>query len=211
MPARCQEGGAAHPVGTQLGSIPRGCCTSLTSPPSAFTSATTGPARHPQDLQDNGNTLIIVEHDEQTLRTADYIVDLGPGAGVHGGQVVAACGTLEGVRQPAVRDGQYLTGALTIERGRERRQGNGKSIELRGAREHNLQGIDVTFPLGTLIAITGVSGSGNPRSCLYLLFPRLQAYGNCSRRPCPRTLQPPPPQACPHFGRDASSIPLSTS
>jgi excinuclease ABC subunit A len=134
-------------------------------------------------LRDVGNTLIVVEHDEQTLRTADYIVDLGPGAGVHGGHVVAAGNLKEVCANPHSLTGKYLSGALSMERGRERRPGNGKRIELRGAKEHNLQGIDVEFPLGTLIAITGVSGSGKSTLLSDLLYPALSNRVSGTRLP----------------------------
>ncbi len=124
-------------------------------------------------LRDIGNTLIVVEHDEQTLRSADYIVDLGPGAGVHGGHVTAA-GTLEEVvSNPRSLTGQYLSGALRMEPRLFRRKGNGKSIVLKNAAEHNLKDLTVRFPLGVLTVITGVSGSGKSTLLTDLLYPIL--------------------------------------
>ena len=111
-------------------------------------------------LRDIGNTLIVVEHDEDTMREADYIVDVGPGAGSHGGQIVAA-GTLEDIiHSPESVTGQYLSGTKTIPVPSARRAGNGKELTVRGATENNLKGIDVSIPLGTLTCVTGVSGSG---------------------------------------------------
>ncbi|MBP7264631.1 MAG: excinuclease ABC subunit UvrA [Spirochaetia bacterium] len=122
-------------------------------------------------LRDLGNTLIVVEHDEQTLRTADYIVDLGPGAGVHGGHVVAA-GTPEQVMKNRKSvTGRYLSGDLAIDVPYERRPGNGKSITIRGCREHNLKNVDVTINLGGFTCITGVSGSGKSTLLTDLLYP----------------------------------------
>ena len=129
-------------------------------------------------LRDLGNTLIVVEHDEDTMRAADYIVDIGPGAGVHGGQVVA-CGTAEEIMAtPGSITGDYLSGRKKVPVPTERRRGSGKVLTVRGAAENNLRGIDVDFPLGTFIAVTGVSGSGKSSLVNEILYKRLGAELN---------------------------------
>lgn len=128
-----------------------------------------------KNLRDLGNTLIVVEHDEDTMYAADYIVDIGPAAGVHGGEVVCA-GTIEDIK--ACKEsltGQYLSGTKRIEVPEIRRQGNGKFITVVGARENNLQNISVKFPLGTLTAVTGVSGSGKSSLVNEILYKKLAA------------------------------------
>ena len=113
-----------------------------------------------QHLRDLGNTLIVVEHDEDTMRAADFIVDVGPGAGSHGGEIVEA-GTLDDIlNNPRSVTGQYLSGTKKIPVPTNRRQGNGKSLKVFGAEENNLKNVDVEIPLGTLTCVTGVSGSG---------------------------------------------------
>lgn len=124
-------------------------------------------------LRDLGNTLIVVEHDEDTMRAADYIVDIGPGAGIHGGEIVAA-GTLEDIEKcPRSITGQYLTGAKKIEIPSERRKGNGKFLTVYGAAQNNLKNIDITFPLGKFICVTGVSGSGKSSLINEILYKHL--------------------------------------
>ena len=124
-------------------------------------------------LRDIGNTLLVVEHDEQTLRTADYIVDLGPGAGVHGGKVVAQGTPQEVMRIPESLTGQYLAGTLFMEIPPERRRGNGSYIRLKNVTEHNLKGIDAVIPLGAFTCITGVSGSGKSTLLSDVLYPAI--------------------------------------
>ncbi|MBU5364568.1 excinuclease ABC subunit UvrA [Enterococcus devriesei] len=111
-------------------------------------------------MRDLGNTLIVVEHDEDTMRAADYLIDVGPGAGDQGGEIVAAGTPQEVENNPASLTGQYLSGKREIAVPTERRKGNGKKVKVTGAAENNLKNIDVEFPLGKFVAVTGVSGSG---------------------------------------------------
>jgi len=129
-------------------------------------------------LRDIGNTVIVVEHDEATIREADYVIDLGPGAGVHGGEITAQ-GTPEEIeRNPASITGQYLSGKLHMSTPSERREGSGESLAIKGAKKNNLKGIDVELPLGKMIVITGVSGSGKSTLLNGVLLPALKRILN---------------------------------
>ncbi|MDD6654103.1 MAG: excinuclease ABC subunit UvrA, partial [Treponema sp.] len=122
-------------------------------------------------LRDQGNTVIVVEHDEQTLRTADFLIDIGPGAGIHGGKVVASGTPCEVMNIEESLTGQYLKGTLNMKIPEKRRKGNGLFINLQGVTEHNLKNVSVKLPLGTFTCITGVSGSGKSTLMSDVLFP----------------------------------------
>ncbi|GEP64925.1 UvrABC system protein A [Clostridium beijerinckii] len=136
-----------------------------------------------KNLRDVGNTVVVVEHDEDTMKEADYIVDIGPGAGEHGGEVVVA-GTLDEVKACKKSiTGQYLTGRKSIQIPVARRKGNGQKIKIVGAKENNLKNINVSIPLGTLTMVTGVSGSGKSTLVNEILYKGLNRLVNKSKNP----------------------------
>ncbi len=135
-----------------------------------------------KNLRDLGNTLIVVEHDEDTMNQADFIVDVGPGAGIHGGEIVCA-GTVEDIKNCKKSiTGQYLSGKEKIPLPEKRREGNGKFLEIKGARQNNLKNIDVKIPLGELVVVTGVSGSGKSSLINEILYKKLAAELNNAKK-----------------------------
>ncbi len=135
-----------------------------------------------KNLRDLGNTLIVVEHDEDTMNAADFIVDVGVGAGVHGGEIVCA-GTVEEIKKcERSLTGQYLSGRKKIEVPEKHRKGNGKFLEIKGAKQNNLKNIDVKIPLGELVVVTGVSGSGKSSLINEILYKKLASELNNARK-----------------------------
>ncbi|HWB85912.1 MAG TPA: excinuclease ABC subunit UvrA [Bryobacteraceae bacterium] len=177
------SGGEAQRIrlATQIGSKLRGVLYVLDEPSIGL---------HPRDngrlletltqLRNLGNTVLVVEHDAETIERADYVIDLGPGAGRLGGHLVASGNPRQIARNPDSLTGQYLSGALEIPTPRERRKPNGKQLVIRGAREHNLKDIDVSVPLGVLTVVTGVSGSGKSTLVNEILYRSLarEIYGS---------------------------------
>ena len=134
-----------------------------------------------KNLRDLGNTVIVVEHDEDTMRSADYIVDVGPGAGVHGGEIVAAGSVKDICKAKRSITGDYLSGRKRIAVPQTRRTGNGHCLTVKGARENNLRNIDVSFPLGEFICVTGISGSGKSSLINEILYKTLASELNGAR------------------------------
>lgn len=132
-------------------------------------------------MRDLGNTLLVVEHDEETMREADWLIDLGPGAGEHGGRIIAEGTPQEVMEVTDSLTGAYLSGRLSIDVPEERRPGNGQFITIHGARENNLKNVDVNIPLGKLVCITGVSGSGKSSLMVDILYKRLAQVINGSK------------------------------
>src|SRR6266852_4791906 len=162
-PAGTLSGGEGQRIrlATQIGSKLRGVLYVLDEPSIGLHHRDNGRLLNAlENLRDLGNTVLVVEHDEETIRRADYVIDLGPGAGRHGGGLVAHGTPAEIMREPNSLTGAYISGRVQIEMRPERRQKNGAALTILGAKENNLKNLDVTFPLGVMTVVTGVSGAG---------------------------------------------------
>ncbi|MBN1877942.1 MAG: excinuclease ABC subunit UvrA [Anaerolineae bacterium] len=184
--ANTLSGGEAQRIrlATQVGSQLTGVLYVLDEPSVGLHQRDTARLIHTlKEMRNLGNTVLVVEHDDETIRAADWIVDLGPGAGEHGGEVVVA-GPLETIlAHPTSHTGAYLSGRKCIPVPSQRRKGNGKALVIRGARQHNLKNIDVRLPLGLFICVTGVSGSGKSSLIVETLYYRLAQILNRSHEP----------------------------
>ena len=170
------SGGEAQRIrlATQIGSSLMGVLYILDEPSIGLHQRDNGKLiRTLQRLRDLGNSVLVVEHDEETMEAADFIVDIGPGAGIHGGEVVVAGTPAEVMQCKNSITGAYLSGKKSIPVPKERRRGNGQMLSVRGARQNNLKGIDVDIPLGALVCVTGVSGSGKSSLVNGILYPYL--------------------------------------
>jgi excinuclease ABC subunit A len=179
------SGGEAQRIrlATQIGSYLMGVCYVLDEPSIGLHQRDNDKLiKALRELCDIGNTLIVVEHDEDTMRAADYVIDVGPGAGVHGGEIIAH-GQLEDILacEQSVT-GQYLSGKKKIEMPKKLRKGNGSFLEIKGACENNLKGVNVKIPLGSFVTVTGVSGSGKSSLVTEVLYRRLAAELNGAKR-----------------------------
>src|SRR5258708_17534457 len=178
------SGGEAERIGvaTQIGSQLTGVLYVLDEPSIGLHQRDNERLIHPLErMRDLGNSLLVVEHDDETMRAADWIVDLGPGAGEHGGHIIAEGTPAEIMEDPNSITGAFLSGRRQIPIPAIRRKGNGKVISIHGARENNLKNVDVDIPLGNLVVITGVSGSGKSTLMIEILYKRLAQVLNGAR------------------------------
>ena len=180
------SGGEAQRIrlATQVGSRLTGVLYVLDEPSVGLHQRDTARLIHTlEEMRDLGNTVLVVEHDDETIRAADWIVDLGPGAGEHGGEVIAE-GTLADIlAHPSSHTGAYLSGRKCVPVPQKRRAGNGKALLIQGAQQHNLKNIDVRIPLGIFTCVTGVSGSGKSSLVVETLYRRLAQLLHGSRNP----------------------------
>src|SRR5206468_8337030 len=145
-------------LATQIGSRLRGVLYVLDEPSIGLHHRDNGRLLNAlEELRDLGNTVLVVEHDEETIRRADYVIDLGPGAGKHGGDLVASGTPNQIMRAPGSLTGKYISGEVQIDHREKRREANGQAITVLGAKENNLHNLDVAFPLGVMTVVTGVS------------------------------------------------------